>query len=90
MDKTDETFKVSGDKLVSKIQEIIKEGNARRIIVRDKNDKTLIEFPLSIGVIGTFFAPVLAAIGAMAALITECTITVVRCRENTKKKITKK
>ena len=71
-----ESFKVTGDELLSKIKEIIKEGNARRVIIKNESDETIIEFPLTIGAIGVVFAPLLAAIGALAALITECTIVV--------------
>jgi hypothetical protein len=71
-----ETFKVEGGKLLEKVKELIKEGNVRRIIIKDKNDKVLVEFPLSFGVVGAVIAPVLAAIGAIAALVAECTLTV--------------
>jgi len=71
-----ETFKVRGEQLLQKVKEIIKEGNVRRIIIKDKKEKVLVEFPLTIGVVGVVLAPVLAAIGALAALISECSITV--------------
>ncbi len=73
-----ETFKVNGEDLLKKVKEIIREGNVRRLIIQDKNQKTLIEFPLTVGVVIGVIAPVLAAIGAIAALVTECSITVVR------------
>ena len=73
-----ETFRVNGEHLVSKIKELIKEGKIRRIIIKDKGGKSLVEFPLTIGVVGTLLAPVWAAVGAIAALITECQITVER------------
>jgi hypothetical protein len=76
--KKTETFKVSGEKLIEKIKELIKEGNVRRVIIKDKNDKELFQFPLTFGVIGAALAPVLAAVGAIAALVTECSITVER------------
>jgi len=76
--KTEETFKVDGEQLLAKVKVLIKEGNVRRIIIKDKNGKTLIEVPLTIGVIGAVIAPVLAAVGAIAALVTECSITVER------------
>ncbi|NMB57241.1 DUF4342 domain-containing protein [Candidatus Beckwithbacteria bacterium] len=76
--KTQNTFKVKGVKLLEKVQELIKEGNVRRITILDKNGKTLIIIPLTIGVIGVVIAPVLAAVGAVAALVTECTIKVER------------
>lgn len=73
---TEETFKVSGEELLAKIKEILHEGNVRKITIIDKNGKELMKFPLTIGVLGTAIAPVLAAVGAMAALVTECTIAV--------------
>ncbi|MBP9719060.1 MAG: DUF4342 domain-containing protein [Candidatus Levybacteria bacterium] len=71
-----ETFKVNGEHLIGKVKEIIREGNVRRIIIKDKSGKTLVELPLTIGVVGVVLAPVLAAVGAIAALVTECSITV--------------
>lgn len=73
-----ETFTVKGDDLLKKVKELIHQGNIRRIIIKDKKNKTLVEFPLTIGVVGAVIAPVLAAVGAIAALVTECTITVER------------
>lgn len=73
-----EQFKVSGEEIVKKIKELIKEGNVRRVRIKDENDKTLMEFTLTIGVIGTVLAPILAAAGALAALATNCTIEVER------------
>lgn len=77
-EKKEETFHVKGEKLLEKVKELIKEGNVRRIIIKDKSGKTLVEFPLTFGVVGAVLAPVLAAIGAIAALVTECSITVER------------
>jgi hypothetical protein len=71
-----EEFKVKGEDLLGKIREIIKEGNIRRLIIKDKEEKTILEIPLTIGVVGVILAPTFAAIGAVAALITECTIYV--------------
>jgi len=71
-----ESFKVSGDELLSKVKEIIKEGNARKVIIKNENDETIMEFPLTIGAIGIVLAPVFAAVGAIAALATDCTIVV--------------
>ena len=76
--KKQESFKVNRKEVVSTIKKLIQEGNVRRIIIKDKNDKVLAEFPLTVGVVGTVLAPVLAAAGAIAALITECTISVER------------
>ena len=77
MSKTEE-FKLSGEDLLRKVKELIREGNVRHISVKDKDGKTIVEMPLTIGVVGTGIAPVLAAIGALAALITECTLVVER------------
>jgi hypothetical protein len=73
-----ESFKVNGEGLLKKVKELIKEGNVRRITVKDKSGKDLVTFPLTFGVVGTVIAPVLAAVGAIAALIGECTISVER------------
>lgn len=73
-----ESFKVNGEELVKKVKELIKEGNVRKITITDKNGKELASFPLTFGVVGTVIAPVLAAVGALAALIGECTISIER------------
>lgn len=73
-----EEFKVDGEKVVQKVKELIKEGNIRSITIKAKDGKTIASFPLTVGVIGTVLVPVLAAIGAIAALIAECTIVVER------------
>jgi len=71
-----ESFKVSGDEILTKVKEIIKEGNARRIIIKNEKDETVLEFPLTIGAIGVVLAPIYAALGTLAALATNCTIIV--------------
>jgi hypothetical protein len=76
--KKTESFKVNGEELLSKVKQLINEGNVRRIIIEDKNGKSLIELPVTIGVVGAVFAPVLVAVGAIAAVVTECTIKVER------------
>ncbi len=76
--KKEETFKIKGEKLIEKVKELVREGNVRRIIIKDKKGKVLVEFPLTLGVVGALIAPILAAIGAIAALVTECSITVQR------------
>lgn len=73
-----ETYHVSGKELLKKVKELIHEGNIRKITIKNKEDKVLVQFPLTIGVVGTLIAPVLAAVGAIAALVTECSITVER------------
>jgi integral membrane sensor domain MASE1 len=71
-----EEFKVSGHDILGKVKEIIAAGNARRIIIKNEEGKTIIEIPLTFAVVGAVLAPVLAAVGAMAALITKGTIVV--------------
>jgi hypothetical protein len=71
-----ESYKVSGDEILSKVKEIIKEGNARKIIIKNEKDETIMEFPLTIGAIGVVLAPIFAAVGALTALATHCTIIV--------------
>lgn len=73
-----EEIKVSGEELLKKVKQLIKEGNVRRLVIKDKEDKTLVELPLTIGVVGAVLAPALAAVGAIAALVSDCTILVVR------------
>ena len=75
---TKETFKVQGEKVVNKVKELVKEGNVRKISIHEKDGRELMNFPLTLGVVGAVFAPVLAAVGALAALIGECSITVER------------
>ena len=75
---TKESFKISGENLLKKIKDLIEEGNIRKISIHDKEGKELLSFPLTIGVVGVLFAPVLAAVGALAALIGECKLTVER------------
>lgn len=72
-----QTIELTGDQLVKTVKDLIEAGNVRRIRVRQK-DRTVAEFPLTIGVVGAVFAPMLAAVGALAALLTECSIDVER------------
>jgi hypothetical protein len=73
-----EEFKVLGKELVDKVQELIHEGNIRRIIIRDEHGHTFIEIPLTVAAIGAVLAPVLAAVGAIAAHLAHFTIVVER------------
>lgn len=73
-----EEFKVQGEALLSSVKQLIHEGNIRRIIIKNDEGKTLIEIPLTIGVVGALLLPTLAAVGAIAALVTDCTILVER------------
>ncbi|MGI6065550.1 MAG: DUF4342 domain-containing protein [Bacillota bacterium] len=77
-ERKQEEFKVRGEDLLSKVKELINEGNIRKIIIKDKQDNVILYIPLTVGVVGAVLAPVLAAVGAAAALITECTIAVER------------
>ena len=72
-----ESFKVAADQLVDAVKRLIHEGNVRRVIIK-QDGRTVVEFPLTIGVVGTVLAPVLAAVGALAAVLTECTLEVER------------
>jgi hypothetical protein len=71
-----EEYKLDGDYLVQKIKELLHEGNIRRIIIKNEEGKRLIEVPLTIGAVGAVLLPVWAAIGAIAALVTDCTLVV--------------
>ena len=77
MDQVEE-FRVKGDELLAKIKELIREGNVRRVTIKSSDGRTMLEIPLTIGVVGALIAPVAAAIGAVAALVTECTVTITR------------
>jgi hypothetical protein len=74
----EEEFKVTGEDLLKKVKELIAEGQARRLIIKNEKGETMIEIPLTFGAIGVLLAPTLAAIGALAALVTHCTIVVVK------------
>lgn len=73
-----EEFKVSGEDVIATIKKLIAEGNARKIIIKNERGDNVIEFPVTIGAVGALIAPVLAAAGAAAALLTKCTIVVER------------
>jgi len=75
-----ETIKADGSQLLDSLKALVHEGNVRRIVVKQKGE-TVAEFPLSVGVVGAVVAPVLAAIGAMVAVLTDCTIEVERRRD---------
>ena len=75
-----EELKVDGEQLLAKIKELIHEGNIRRIIIKNDEGVTLMEMPLTLGVAGAVLLPTLAAVGAIAALVTDCSITVERVK----------
>ena len=74
-------YQVTGDNLLGKVKELVHEGNIRRIIIKNEEGKRLIEIPLTLGVVGIALLPVWAAIGAIAALVTDCTIVVEKVQE---------
>ena len=74
-------YQVAGDDLLHKVKELVHEGNIRRIIIKNEEGKRLIEIPLTLGVVGIALLPVWAAIGAVAALVTDCTIVVEKVQE---------
>ena len=75
---TSSEFKIKGDDLMRKIRELIAEGNVHRIIIKDDSGKVYLEIPVTVGVIGAVIAPVLASVGALAALAADFTIEVIR------------
>ncbi len=77
-EKKTEEFKVNGEDLMAKIKAIIREGNARKVTIKDKDDKEILSFPLTVGVVGIALAPVFAAVATITALVTECTIVIER------------
>jgi len=77
-ERNTEEFTINGEDLLTKIKEIIKQGNAKKITVKGKEGNEIISFPVTVGVAGLVLAPVFAAIGAVAALATECTIVIER------------
>ena len=80
--KTEE-FRVEGEKLIGKIRELFHEGNIRRVIIKDREGKTVMQIPVTLGVVGVLLAPQLAAIGAIAALVTEATVVVEKAESQT-------
>ena len=76
-----EELRVSGDELVAKVKELVHEGNIRRISIRNEEGKTLIDVPLTVGVVGALVAPQLVALGAFATLVTSGTIVVEKVEE---------
>jgi hypothetical protein len=73
-----EAYQVRGEKIVGKIKELLHEGNVRHVVIKNDEGRTLIEFPVTVGVAGAVLAPVWAAVGALAALLTNCSIEVER------------
>ena len=80
-----ERAKVEGKDLLGYVRRILDEGNARRIVIKQKGTK-IVEFPLTVGVVGAVFAPLLAAVGAVAAIVAECTVEVEKTVSDAKPK----
>lgn len=76
-----EEFKVSGEAILSTIKDLVQEGNIRRVVIKNEEGRTLIDLPLTVGVVGVLVAPQLAALGAIAALVTNGTIVVEKVEE---------
>ncbi len=76
-----EEFQVQGEQIVSKIKELVRQGNIRHISIKNEEGKTLVDIPLTLGVVGALLLPQLAAVGAIAALVTNCTIVVEKAEE---------
>jgi len=74
--KNTEEFTINGEELVAKIKDIIKQGNAKKVTIRGKDGNEILSFPVTVGLAGIVLAPVFAAVGAIAALATECTIVI--------------
>ena len=73
-----EEFRVAGEDILATVKKILAEGNARRIIIKNEKGESILELPLTLGAVGVIVAPVLAAVGAVAALVTKCTIVVIK------------
>ena len=71
-----EEFRVSGEELLSRVKQLVHEGNIRRIVIKNKDGGTFMEIPLTVGVVGVLLVPTLAAVGAIAALVSEATVVV--------------
>lgn len=78
--KTKEVYKVKGKQVVTKVKELIKEGNVRRVTIKDNKGKTIFVMPVTVGVIGAVLAAPLVVIGTIAAMVTECEISVERIK----------
>jgi hypothetical protein len=76
-----EEFRVNGEELLAKIKQLVHEGNVRRVVIKNKEGRTVIEIPMTLGVVGALLAPTLAAVGAIAALLTEATVVVEKSDE---------
>ena len=85
MENFKEEFKVRSEEIIEKVKELIHEGNVRRLIIKDEDGKVYLEIPVTIGVIGVVLAPVLAAVGAVAAMVANLKVEVIRTDDEEKK-----
>ncbi len=76
-----EEIQMQGEQIVAKVKELVRQGNIRRVSIKNEEGKTLVDIPLTLGVVGALFLPQLAALGAIAALVTNCTIVVEKVGE---------
>lgn len=79
--KPTERIRVAGEKTLSEVRRLVHEGNVRRLIIRNEDERVLIEIPVTVGAVGVLLAPVAAAVGAVAALVKHCTIEVERAAD---------
>ncbi len=79
-------FKVKGEELVEKIKQLLHEGNIRKIIIKDEDGKVYLEIPVTFGVVGVFLAPTIAALGALAAMVANLKVEVIKMEEPEKPK----
>lgn len=79
-----ETFNISGENLLKKVKDLFNDANVTKITIADKNEKEIISFPVSVGIVGVLLAPIFAAVGAVAAILTDCKIVVERKDEEKK------
>ena len=76
-----EEFQAQGEEILTKVKEIVRQGNIRRISIKNEEGKTIVDIPLTVGVVGALLLPQFAALGAIAALVTNCTIRVEKTEE---------
>lgn len=73
---TTERFRMTGEEVIAKVKKLVHEGNVRRVLIKNQEGHIIVEFPLTVGVVGAALAPMWAAVGAVVAIVTECTIEV--------------
>jgi hypothetical protein len=81
MENFKEEFKVKGEEAIGKIKELLHEGNVRKLIIKDEDGKVYLEIPVTLGLVGAFLAPTVAAVGALAAMVAHLKIEVIRTEE---------